>query len=196
MQLLKDHLLSRLLGLDYNGDERSFTAWQRNGLQLTNIDTVVHSKILCVNYITYNIRRDHDSIGIACGDVIMTASRDNKHLFWYARVLKAFHLKVSLHQDDTTCSEQTMEILWVCWLGVDLDHKWEFKVARLPKVGFVPDHPDYAPFGFLDLLLVLRGCHLIPSFSHGCTNGLSVPGPSVARLPGEVNNWAAFYVHM
>ena len=89
-----------------------------------------------------------------------------------------------------------MEVLWVRWLGVDRDHKWGFKEARLPKVGFVPDHPDHVPFGFLDLSLVLRGCHLIPSFSDGRTNELLAPGLSIARLPGEVGDWAAFYVNM
>ena len=87
MQLLKDHLLSRLLGLDYDGDERSFTAQQRNAIQLTNIDTVVQSKVFRVNCTAYDICWDHDTIRIACGDIVMVALRDDEHPFWYARVL-------------------------------------------------------------------------------------------------------------
>ena len=79
---------------------------------------------------------------------------------------------------------------------MDQDHQWEFKEACLPKAGFVPDHPDHAPFGFLDPLLVLRRCHIILSFPDGRTHELLAPGPSLARLPGEVDNWAAFYVNM
>ena len=188
--------MSRLLGLDYDSDERSFTAQQQNAIRFTNTDTVIQSKVFRINYTAYDIRRDHNTIRIAHGDIIMVASRDDEHPFWYARVLRAFHLKISFHQDSTTCSEQTMEVLWVRWLSVDCDHKWGFKEARLPKVGFVPDHPDHAPFGFLDPSLVLRGCHLIPSFSDGRTNELLAPGPSIARLPGEVGDWAAFYVNM
>ena len=89
-----------------------------------------------------------------------------------------------------------MEVLWVHWLGVDRNHKWGFKEAHLPKVGFVPDHPDHVPFGFLDPLLVLCRCHLIPSFLDGRTHELLLPGPSLARLPGEVDDWVAFYVNM
>ena len=89
-----------------------------------------------------------------------------------------------------------MEVLWVRWISVDPYHKWEFKVARLSKVGFVPDHLDHTPFSLLDPLLILRGCHLIPSFSDGHASELLSPGLSIARLPGEVDDWAAFYVKM
>ena len=144
----------------------------------------------------YDIRRDYDTINIARRDIIITALRDDEHPFWYARVLKAFHIKVSFPQDGLAHSEQTMEVLWVRWLGMDRDHQWGFKEARLPKVGFVPDHPDHAPFGFLNPSLVLCRCHIIPLFPDGRTHELLVPGPSLTRLPGEVDDWAAFYVNM
>ena len=92
---MKDHLLSTLLGLDYDGDECIFTGQERNVIRLSNTDKVVQSKILRINYTTYDIRQDYNTINIACGDIIMTASRDDEHPFWYARVLKAFHIKVS-----------------------------------------------------------------------------------------------------
>lgn len=46
MQLLRDHLLSQLLGLDYNGDERTFSPEQCNEVHLVNIDSVVESKMI------------------------------------------------------------------------------------------------------------------------------------------------------
>ena len=89
-----------------------------------------------------------------------------------------------------------MEVLWVRWLGINQQNKWGFKEARLPKVGFVLDRADHEPFGFLDPSLVIRGCHLIPAFSEGRTSELLQEGPSLARLPGEVVDWAGFYVNM
>ena len=103
MQLLKDHLLSRFLGFDYNSDECSFTAQQRNDIRLMNTNMIVHSKVLHVNYTAYDICWDHNTIRIARRNVVITALRDDKHQFWYAQVLRALHLKVSFHQDGITC---------------------------------------------------------------------------------------------
>lgn len=196
MQTLKDHLLSRLLGLDYDGDERTFTSDERNDVRLINFDAIIESKILRINYTTYDIRRDHDTIRTTRGDVVMTSSRDEAHPFWYARVLRAFHIQVHFCPGGVSHSKQSMEVLWIRWLGIDQDHKWSFKDARLPKVGFVPDNTDHIPFGFLDPSLVIRGCHLIPAFTDGRTHDLLRRGPSLARLHGETDDWAAFYVNM
>ena len=89
-----------------------------------------------------------------------------------------------------------MDVLWVHWLGIDQQNRWGFKQARLPKVGFVLDRADHKPFGFLDPSLVIWGCHLIPVFLEGRTSELLQEGPSLARLPGEVVDWAGFYVNM
>jgi len=196
MLCLKNHLLSWLLGLDFDGNERAFTPEQRNEVRLVNIDALVESKILRVNYTTYDVRRDYDTIRTNRGDVVMTYSMDEEHPFWYARVLRAFHIKVHFCPEGVSQSKQDMEILWVRWLGVDKDHKWGFKEARLPKIGYVPDQPEHLPFGFLDPSLVIRGCHLIPAFAEGRTDELLQSGETVARLPGETDDWAAFYVNM
>lgn len=126
----------------------------------------------------------------------MTMSRDDEHPFWYARVLMAFHIMVHFSPEGSSPSKKSMEVLWVCWLGVDQDHRWGFKEGHLPKVGFVPDKPDHIPFGFLDPSLVLHACHLIPAFCDGHTHELLAPRPSLARLPGEEDDWAAFYINM
>jgi len=196
VQTLKDHLLSRLLGLHYNGDERTFTSEQRNDIHLINFDTIVESKLLRINYTTYNTRQDHNTIRTTRGDVVMTCSRDEAHPFWYAWVLHAFHIQVHFCPGGISHSKQSLEVLWIWWLGIDQGHKWGFKDARLPKVGFVPDCIDHILFGFLDPSLVIRGCHLIPAFSEGCTCDLLQVGPSQARLPDEKDDWAAFYVNM
>ena len=63
-------------------------------------------------------------------------------------------------------SKETLEVLWVHWLGIDPDHRWGFQQCALPKVGFVPELDNLA-FGFLDPSLVIHGCHLIPAFADG-----------------------------
>jgi hypothetical protein len=87
-----------------------------------------------------------------------------------------------------------MEFLWVCWLGVDPDHRSGFRHARLPKTGFVP-HDDPDAFGFLDPSNVIRGCHLIPAFADEKTTSLMpYRGETFARDPGEHEDWSYFYV--
>ena len=196
MQTLKDHLLSRLLDLDYDGDERTFTLDKRNNVHLINFDAIVELKILCINYTTYDICWDHNTIRTTCGDVVMTSLRDEAHPFWYARVLCAFHIQVHFRPGGVSHSKQSMEVLWIHWLGIDQDHKWSFRDTHLLKVGFVPDDTDHIPFGFLDPSLMICGCHLIPAFIDGHTHNLLQRGPSLVRLPGELDDWAAFYVNM
>jgi len=79
---------------------------------------------------------------------------------------------------------------------IDQDHKWGFINACLLKVGFVPDHADHIPFGFLNPLLVIHACHLILAFTDGHMCDLLQVGPSLVRLPGKTDDWAAFYVNM
>lgn len=74
-------------------------------------------------------------------------------------------------------------------------HRYGLKVARLPKVGFVPD-TDALAFGFLDPSLILRGCHLIPAFNEGRTSELLTAPLTAGRSPGEVDDWVSFYVNM
>ena len=196
MQSLKNHLLSRLLGLDYDGDEQTFSPEQRNEVRLINIDSVVESKMIQFNYTTYDIRQDHDTTRTTRRDVVMTNSRDEEHPFWYAQILHAFHIKIHFCPEGVSCSKQNMEVLWVRWLGIDKDHRWGFKEARLPKVGYVPNCADHTPFGFLDPSLVIHACHLIPTFCDRCMNELLEAGESLARVPGEMDDWSAFYVNM
>jgi hypothetical protein len=195
---LKDHLLARLLNHNYDGDEEPFSDADRNTVRI--IDNRVYSaKVLRVNYTTYDVRRDQDSLNPRTHCDVMVASREtgpDAHPFWYARVLGVFHTRV-LHMGPaaTNRSVQHMEFLWVRWFGTEIGHRYGFKVARLPKIGFVDEADDLA-FGFLDPSLVLRGCHLIPAFVNGRTSTLLKTLHSAARPPGEVDDWAAFYVNM
>ncbi|KAG2090390.1 uncharacterized protein F5147DRAFT_586734, partial [Suillus discolor] len=196
---IKDHIFSHLLGLEYDGDEREFTDVERNDVHfINNLNRVFQPKRFQINYTTYDVRRDQDMLKPGNGSTVMMLSRESSasaHPFWYARVLGAFCINV-LHVGPNACnhSPQYMEVLWVRWFGVVPQYRWGFQEGRLPKIGFVPDSP--AAFGFLDPSLVIRACHLIPAFADHRTNDLLRQGPSTARLPGEVDDWASFYVNM
>ena len=126
--------------------------------------------------------------------VMSPESGEDVHPFWYAQVLGVFHTRV-LHTDPaaTNKSVQNIEFLWVRWLGLVPGHRFGFKEAQLPKVGFVP-HTDPLAFRFLDPSLVLRGCHLVPTFANGKTLDLLPVMHSAARSPDEHGDWVALYV--
>ena len=196
---LRDHLLARLHGHEYDGDECHFSDAEQDDLVLENLDHVPSPKRLQVYYTTYDVRRDRDSLTTCGNGAVMTLSREEgngAHLFWYARVLHAFQVPFRFVGPHSRVeSPHLMEVLWVRWFGVEPGYQWGFKNARLPKVGFVPD-TDESAFGFLDPGLVIRACHLIPAFAAGRTTDLMRPGTSLGRLPGEVDDWVSFYVNM
>lgn len=200
MSKLKDHLLNRLLGRDFDGDDpQVFTDNERNSVWITN-NQIYSAKTLSVNYTTYDIRRDRDTINPQNHRFVMVRSPEDGtdvHPYWYAQVLGVYHAFVSTtHCDARDQSVKRMEFLWVRWLGLEPKYRHGPRYSRLPMVGFVEGSDELA-FGFLDPSLVIRGCHLIPRFAAGRTNTLmSYQGPSAARVPGCTNDWTNFYVNM
>jgi hypothetical protein len=195
---LKDHLLGRLLDSDYNGDETIFSDADRNTVRLVD-NRIYSAKVLRVNYTTYDVRRDQDSMNPRTHCDVMMLSPEtgpNAHPYWYARVLGMFHARV-LHIGPAARnrSVQNIEFLWVRWFGIVTGHRYGFKAARLPKISFIDDGDPLA-FGFLDPSLVLRGCHLIPGFFDGHTSELLKTPHTAARPPGESEDWSTFYVNM
>lgn len=196
---LQDHLLGRLLNKEFDGDEHQFTNAERNTVRIVD-NRIYSAKVLRVNYTTYDVRRDQDSMNPSTErrDIMVLSPEEGEdaHPYWYARVIGVFHARV-LHTGPQAVnrSVQHMEFLWVRWFGIVPGHKYGFKVARLPKVGFVPDTDDQA-FGFLDPSLVIRGCHLIPAFADGRTSELLTTQNTAARLPGEIDDYVAYYVSM
>ena len=121
----------------------------------------------------------------------------NAHPYWYAHVLGVFHATV-VHTGSAARnrSMQHMEFLWVRWFGTEPSYKPGFRTGRLPKIGFVPD-TDSSAFGFLDPSLVIRGCHLVPSFADGRTPELlQTSTATAARRPDEMEDWVNYYVMM
>jgi hypothetical protein len=91
-----------------------------------------------------------------------------------------------------------MEFLWVQWFGIEPGcYRHGFHLACLPKHGFVESSDEYA-FSFLDPGQVIRGAHITPVFSEGCTSTLLPATKSVAQVlaPDESDDWVNFYVNM
>ena len=165
------------MGLDFDGDGyASFLDADRNSIRLRG-NTLYRHGTARINYTTYDLHRDFDTINPHTHPFIMVSSPEvqsnpTAHPFWYAAVLGIFHADVQhtgTHSRSLTW--QSTEFLWVRWLGVVPNHVFGRQQVKLPQVGFVPDTDEYA-FGFLDPSLVIRGCHLIPSFVDGRTKKL------------------------
>ncbi|KAJ3571321.1 hypothetical protein NP233_g3834 [Leucocoprinus birnbaumii] len=199
---LKDHLLGRLTNRRFDGDMHDeFSNADRNSIRIRNNRIFRHHTVR-VNYTTYDIRRDYDTIKPRNRPFCMVASPDtatdpNAHPFWYAAVMGVFHAEVQhtgIGSRDFTW--KTVEFLWVRWLGIEPDYSYGRRVAKLPKFGFVPDTDDYA-FSFLDPAEVIRGCHLIPAFFEGRTSELMpYSGLTEARSEGEEDDWMNYYVNI
>ena len=153
-----------------------------------------------MNYTTYDIRRDRDTINTSTRRYVMLRSPEanpSAHPYWYAQVLGIYHAHISTtHPAAQKHSAQHMQFLWVRWLGAEPGYRSGSRVARLPKVGFV-EATDEDAFGFLDPDLIIRGSHLVPDFNSGRTRDLlAYNGPTVARSPDEEDDWMNYYVNM
>lgn len=196
---LKDHLLGRILGLEFDGGDREFTQGERNGIVFVG-NRLYRHKVLRVNYTTYDNRREQDSINPRTHADVMVLSQEEQgtegwHPYWYARVVGIFHTDVK-YIGPASPGNQTrrFEFLWVRWFGTDPEYKSGWSAQRLHRIGFVPGDDPQA-FGFLDPQCVIRGTHLIPSFHYGRTASL-LP-PSIARTPTDKDeDWVNYYVNM
>ncbi|KAF9237876.1 hypothetical protein BU15DRAFT_48194 [Melanogaster broomeanus] len=97
-----------------------------------------------------------------------------RHPYWYARVIRTFHVNIRYYGDSSNApsrdsESQRMNVLFVRWFGRDTVHSAGFSARRLYRVGFLTEDPE----------LVIRGVHLIPAFSEGRTPDYL--GPSFVR---------------
>ena len=199
---LKDNILGRLLNSDYDGDSYGeFTDEERNSVRIAG-ERIYRCKTLRINYTTYDVRRDANTINPTTHPDIMVKSPEtgsDAQPFWYARVIGIFHgLVSSSHMGVEEKSLRRMDFLWVRWLGVEPGrYRHGFRNARLPKIGFIESTDAYA-FNFIDPAQAIRGVHLIPAFSEGRTSALLPTARSVARIlnPEEKDDWVNFYVNM
>jgi hypothetical protein len=150
---LQDHLLARLRGKAYDGDEHNFTSEDCASIRFA-AEHVWKHKVLRLNYTTYDLRREQDSINPRThANIMVLAHEDNArrwHPFWYARVLGIFHVMVQdLGPDSRSTVTQQMDFLWVCWFGRDPGAASGWAAKWLPCLGFLNRRNEGA-FSFLD----------------------------------------------
>lgn len=74
-------------------------------------------RIARINYTTYDMRRDQDSVNpTRHADIILLAPEGDDHPYMYARILSIFHMKAAIGFDQ---EPQLMQVLWVRWFDVD-----------------------------------------------------------------------------
>lgn len=133
-----------------------------------------------INYTTYDIRRDSDTITTTHPNIMLLANEDLSegiHPYWYARVIKIFHVNV-MDCASTAREYHRMDVLWVRWYGQDTDSMRGWEEKRLLRVGYV-EGPEYG-FGFVDPSEVIRGCYLLPLREFSYTTNLLSPPSSLA----------------
>ncbi|KAG2051490.1 hypothetical protein BDR06DRAFT_1061210, partial [Suillus hirtellus] len=155
---------------------------------------------LQINYTSYNLQCQQDLINPHNHADIMVLSGDSEscstHPYWYARVLRIFHVNVlDLRSSRANPQKTLMEILFVRWFDPVWQYRSGNKAARLPKFAFVPEM-DNSAFGFVDPALVICGVHLIPAFADGCMRQF-VPQQNSAQCAWREDDvWTAYYVNM
>ncbi|KAF7793821.1 hypothetical protein EIP86_004942 [Pleurotus ostreatoroseus] len=197
---LTDHILARLRGHAFNGEEHQFTWADRKQVRFLN-NRIYRHQTMRVNYTTYDIRRDQDTINPRTRADVMVLnpgdeeSENEQHPYWYARVCGIFHANVSYTGPGSTGREpQRIEFLWVRWFGLEPGSENPFKSLRLPLVGFVSEDVPGA-FGFLDPAQVIRAAHIMPAEEFGLKDGLM--GSALRReRPAENADWNFYHVGM
>ena len=174
---LKSHILERLKFAPDLPDER-YSEKMRNTVVIEQNRLYLH-RVLRVNYTTYDLRRDQDTINPdSHADIMMRAQADSEHPYLYARVLSIFHMEALLMPpkgQHVQTAWQTMHVCFVRWFEVDLP---KIRPRRLIPLRWATKDED--PFGFVAPDQVLRGCHLLPSVVYGRSDS-ALRGYSEAR---------------
>lgn len=193
---LRDHLLARILHHEYDGDDNPFSEAQRAEVQIRGRKLYRH-KVLRVNYTTYDLRREQDTINPRTQPNIMVLCPDgpNPHPYWYAYIIGIFHAMV----DHPTLPDGTrMDFLWVHWYGSDIDQEYSgFKARCLHRIGLLEDTDDplaSPPFGFIDPSHVIRSVYLPPVYNSRKRADL---GSSAAHPPSQgKDDFRLYYVDL
>jgi hypothetical protein len=130
--------------------------------------------IMRINYTTYDVRRAQDSINPRTNhrDIMLLSHRDDDtphHEYEYARVIGIYHVNIVYTGPGMLdYRARRLDFLWVRWYDNlnDIPTQQGWNTAQLDRLQFPSLSEDYA-FGFVDPAEVVRGCHIVPSFSAG-----------------------------
>lgn len=194
-------MLARTRGLAYDGDEHNFSDSDRYCINIKD-NNIFHHSLLRVNYTTYDLRREQDTINpLTRADIMVLSHEDERvHPYWYARVVYIFHVMVQHRKNlsSTFSSATRMNVLFVRWFRRDVNYPSGWTEKRLHRLQFFDQENPLDAFGFLDPDCVVRGVHLIPAFAYFRTRDLL--GASTARRSPDGDDpdtdWKYFYVNM
>jgi hypothetical protein len=175
---LKDHILRRIR----NSTADEFSSADCNNIEILH-NAIYFHQILCINFTTYDMRRDQDIINVRTRSDVMVLSDDEDadYPYWHCRVIGIMH--VNVREVGDKANFKRLDILWVRWYGLHGEYAWGCSAKRLPRVGF--GHSDDSDtLGFLDPADILHACHMIPAFMLGQTDDL-LPSPSLACRSNE-----------
>lgn len=79
---LKDHLLARVCGIEYDGDEHAFSNEDHHCINIKGNHVYLHS-LLQINYTTYNLWCEQDTINPLTQANIMVLSHEDEHMHPY-----------------------------------------------------------------------------------------------------------------
>ena len=143
-------------------------------------------KVMRVNYTTYDMRRDQDSINPRTHpDIMMLAPSGSSHPYLYARVIAIVHVNAYRRlPDDTVIPEpELLHVLWVRWYDLDTTRPGGFEHFRPHRLAFAA--LDSEPFGFISPQQVLRGAHIQPAAAYGRSPSPSLPYRGIVRVPDD-----------
>jgi hypothetical protein len=173
-------------------DERNFV--------LFNKDLMFRHNVARFNYTTYDVRRSQDVINPRTShhNIMVLADYSDAdcmshHPFWYAQVLRIYHVNVVYTGPGTLdYRSRRFDFLWVRWYrniaNAPTARSWE--TYKLDCIRFPPMGDDDA-FGFVDPADVLRSSYIAPSFSSGL---LRSDGVSLSRCAQDSKDWGRYYV--
>ena len=147
---LKDHILGHLSDHDVDIDY-SFTDVECVSLQIVG-NQLYHHGTLHVNYTTYDMRCNQDSINPKTHlDILMLApsspQSQSPHPYLYGQVIGIYHVDI-IHANLSPHS-QCIEFLHVRFFQVDEDFQGSFKSRRFYRLSFA-EADDVGAFGFID----------------------------------------------
>ncbi|KJA18100.1 hypothetical protein HYPSUDRAFT_145489 [Hypholoma sublateritium FD-334 SS-4] len=119
------------------------------------------------------------------------------HPFLYGRVLGVYHVNIVYTGPGMKGYEaMRFDFLHVRWFQLDLVQSQarspcNWTSLRLDRLSF-PPLAGLGSFGFIDPGLVLRGCHLIPTFSLG---KIHLEGIGRSKIAKDANDWKGYYAN-
>ena len=163
-------------------------------------DRFYKHNLMRLNYMTYDVRRAQDIINPSTSNCNIMLLADqissdpaivSPHPYIYARVLGIFHINATYTGPDVAdYYSHRVNFLWVRWYQyVEDGAGWD--ASTLDCVRFLPMADDGA-FGFVDPDDVLRGCHIIPQFSHGLRH---LDGTDNSHCAQDSLDWHFYYVN-